>query len=107
MAVHAHMRAPWGQVGGHAARPRAEVLEGVLGIDAALNGVALGAVRGGEIPTAHKAALRGGIPTAHKAALKHLCEHFMSGGCCYSIWEFTHPSMKSASSHVLVSVTSR
>jgi hypothetical protein len=41
VAVHAHVGAAWGQVGGHAAGPGAEVLEGLLGVDAALDGVAL------------------------------------------------------------------
>mmetsp|Transcript_32913 Transcript_32913/g.72695 ORF Transcript_32913/g.72695 Transcript_32913/m.72695 type:complete len:291 (-) Transcript_32913:657-1529(-) len=41
VAVHAHMGATGGKVGGHAAGTGAEVLEWILGVDTALNGVTL------------------------------------------------------------------
>lgn len=41
VAVHAYIGTPRGQVAHHPARPRPEVLEGVLCIDAALDGVTL------------------------------------------------------------------
>lgn len=68
VAVHAYIGAPRGQVAHHPAGPRPEVLEGVLCIDATLNGVTLqGFIRG-------QLSVLGGVPWQG-----HCIEHFVPG----------------------------
>lgn len=91
VAVHAYIGAPRGQVAHHPARPRPEVLEGVLCIDATLNGVTLQGFIRGELPVLC------GVPMVRvpTAALSTLClmkctrastlQHTVQQWCCYQL----------------------